>query len=66
MLFGQSFGLYYGLPDYLLDRLQKVQNTATRLVSGFHKSAHITPILKKLNWLRVQYRLKFKIFFATV
>ena len=53
--------LYFGLPDRLLYRLQRVQNTAARLVSCVRKSAHITPILMKLHWLPVHYRLKFKI-----
>ena len=47
--------------DRLLYRLQRVQNTAARLVSCIRKSAHITPILMKLHWLPVHYRLKFKI-----
>ena len=52
---------YFGLPDRLLYRLQRVQNTAARLVSCIRKSAHITPILMKLHGLPVHYRLKFKI-----
>ena len=53
--------LYYGLPDSLFHKLQRVQNTAARLVSYIRKSAHITPILTNLHWLPIQYRLKFKI-----
>ena len=34
--------LYHGLPHYLLNQLQRVQNTAARLVSCIRKSAHIT------------------------
>ena len=53
--------LYHGLPDCLLNQLQRVQNTAARLVLCIRKSAHITPVLMKLLWLPVQHRVKFKI-----
>ena len=53
--------LYYGLPNSSLLRLQRVQNTAARLVSCVKKSAHITPVLVDLHWLPIEYRLKFKI-----
>ena len=52
--------LYHGLPDCLLNQLQRVQNTAARLVLCYRKSAHITPVLMKLHWLPVQHRVKFK------
>ena len=53
--------LYYGLPNILLSRLQRVQNTAARLISRVKRSSHITPVLKKLHRLPVQHRLQFKI-----
>ena len=53
--------LYHGLPDCLLNQLQRAQNTAARLVLCMRKSAHITPVLMKLHWLPVQHRVKFKI-----
>ena len=53
--------LYYGLPNILLSRLQRVQNTAARRISCVKRSSHITPTLKKLYWLPVQYRLQFNI-----
>ena len=53
--------LYHGLRDCFLNQLQRVQNTAARLVLCIHKSAHITPVLMKLHWLPVQHRVKFKI-----
>ena len=36
----------FGLPDYLIKRLQYVLNAATRLVSLTNKYNHITPIMK--------------------
>ena len=37
--------IYYGLPSYLILRLQRVQNTAARLISCTQKYDHITPAL---------------------
>ena len=53
--------IYYGLPSYLILRLQRVQNTAARLISCSHKYDYITPVLIELHWLPIEYRLKFKI-----
>jgi len=52
---------YYVLPQHLLSRLQSVQNTAARTVTRTRKFEHITPILKKLHWLPVHYRIVYKI-----
>ena len=38
--------LLYGLPANELYRLQKIQNTAARILTFSRKSCHITPILK--------------------
>ena len=53
--------LYYGVHQKTLNRLQLVQNAAARLLTGTRKSEHITPVLKKLHWLPVFYRINFKI-----
>ena len=57
--------LLYGLPQYLIDRLQAVQNCAARLVTRSRKHDHITPILKQLHWLPVYSRIKYKILLLT-
>ena len=41
--------LLSGCPQYLLDKLQKVQNAAARLVRKAKKSDHIHPILETLH-----------------
>ncbi len=41
-------------------KLQKVQNFAARIVTGTKKFDHITPSLKQLNWLPVNYMLRFR------
>ena len=50
-----------GAPKTLLDKLQRVQNNAARLVSKSSKNEHITPILKSLHWLSVPSRISYKI-----
>lgn len=61
----QCNSLLYGLPKYLLDRVQRVQNTAARLVCCTKRSEHITPILQQLHWLPLAKRVKFKILLLT-
>ena len=53
--------LYCGLPDCSLNQVQRVQNTAARLVSCIRKFAYITPVSMKLHWLPVRHRVTFKI-----
>ena len=45
------------LPASTIALLQRVQNTAARLVLGLKRRAHITPALKKLHWLPVRQRI---------
>ena len=53
--------LLYGLPKYLIQRLQPVQNCAARLVSCKPRYARATPILRERHWLPVESRIIFKI-----
>ena len=57
--------LLYGLPKGQLQKLQRVQNAAARLVTNTRKYAHITPVLKSLHWLPVEQRLMYKILLIT-
>ena len=57
--------ILYGAPEHLLQKLQSVQNCAARLVSLKSKYDHITPVLKELHWLPVEYRIEFKILLVT-
>jgi len=58
-------GLYYGMPNYLISKIQKVQNAAARLVFKAGKRCHITPLLKALHWLPVEQRIEFKLLTLT-
>ena len=53
--------VFYGLPKHLINRLQKIQNSVARIVTRTSRSSHITPVLKFLHWLPVQYRINFKL-----
>ncbi len=53
--------LLHGLPDYLIDKLQRVQNCAARIIARPPKRAHVSPILCKLHWLPMNERIQFKI-----
>ena len=58
-------GLLYGLPQYMIKRLQYVQNAAARVVTSMRKFDHITPILCDLHWLPVAERIEYKIILIT-
>jgi len=58
-------GLLFGLPSSLLNLLQRVQNSAARVIKRISKSCHITPVLKELHWLPVKYRVEYKIILLT-
>ena len=45
-------------PKFLIDKLQRVQNSAARLVFRVGKRRHITPLLRALHWLPVQARIQ--------
>jgi hypothetical protein len=53
--------LLYGVNNCILSKLQRVQNTAARLISRRKKHESITPVLIPLHWLPVQYRCKYNI-----
>ncbi len=53
--------LLANLPSSSLQPLQRVLNTAARIVSLRRKYEHITPVLYDLHWLPVKQRIMFKI-----
>lgn len=57
--------LLYKLPKHLLHRLEKIQNTAARIITGAKRSDHMTPVLKDLHWLPIPLRIEYKILLIT-
>ena len=53
--------LLFSLPKQQIDRLQRIQNSAARVITLSKKSCHITPILQELHWLPVSQRIEYKI-----
>lgn len=53
--------LLAGVPDCQIKRLQRIQNTAARIVSRRPRREHISPILASLHWLPIRQRIKYKI-----
>ena len=52
--------LMNGLPNNLIKKHQRVQNTAARLVFNLRKYDRTTPALVRLHWLPVKYRIELK------
>lgn len=54
--------LLYGLPDGLLQKLQRVQNAAARLVLQAGRSSRSSrSLLRELNWLPIRERIVYKV-----
>ena len=52
--------LLFGSPQYPLNKLQKVQNNAARLVLRVSKMDHISPHLAALDWLSIDSWIQYK------
>ena len=55
----------YGLPAKQLSKLQRLQNSAARLVTKAKRRDHVTPVLRQLHWLPINQRIVFKILLIT-
>ena len=53
--------LLYGITEALMTKLQMVQNSAARLIARQRKHQHIIPVLIKLHWLPVRWRVQYKL-----
>ena len=61
----QCNSLLHNLPESQIAKLQRIQNSAARLVTLTRKHDHVTPILRELHWLPVKYRIMYKILLLT-
>ena len=53
--------LLLGTANYHLAMLQRIQNTAYRLIYRKSKSHHVTPLLMQLHWLKVHDHIIYKV-----
>jgi hypothetical protein len=54
-------GLFAELPNIQINRLQKIQNRAARIVTRTAYDASVQPVLKSLHWLPVRARIMYKV-----
>ena len=47
--------------EYLIDKLQLVQNAAAKIITKSRKFDHVTPLLHQLHWLPISKRITFKV-----
>ena len=53
--------LLAGANNDKLQRLQRIQNNAARLVLKKRKYDHVTPLLRELHWLPIKARIEYKL-----
>ena len=53
--------LFYGITREQVHKLQLIQNVCARIIKLSPPRAHISPVLKELHWLPVNFRINFKI-----
>ena len=57
--------LLYGLPMAQISRLQRVQNSAARILTNKTRRENIRPELKKMHWLPITRRIQYKLLVLT-
>ena len=57
--------ILYNLPNKQIERLQRIQNQAARMLKRIPRRNHITPVLRELHWLKINDRIIFKILLLT-
>src|SRR6218665_2455177 len=57
--------LFLNIDTTQINRLQAIQNALARAVTKTPKHHHITPILKKLHWLKIPERIEYKAILLT-
>ena len=57
--------ILYNVPRRKTDRLQRLQNQCVRILTKSPRREHITPVLMKLHWLKIQDRIIYKMLMLT-
>ena len=55
----------YGLSIKHLNKLQRVLNCASQVMSCVRKHEHMSPVLKSLHWLPIPQRIEYKVIILT-
>ena len=55
-----QLGLLYGAPEMTINKLQRAQNNAARVVLDSSRRADAKPLLRLLHWLSIQQRIVYK------
>jgi len=55
----------YGTTNLNLQKLQRVQNSLARIITGTKRTEHITPVLARLHWLPIAARIEYKVALTT-
>ena len=58
--------LLFKIPAVHIAKLQRIQNSAARLVYYIPRFEHITPVLYRLHWLPVSFRIEYKVLILTL
>ena len=59
--FDYRYSLLSGCPQYLLNKPQKAQNNAARLVLRVSTTDHVSPHLASFHWLPIDSRIQYKL-----
>ena len=57
--------ILYNVPKSKTDRLLRIQNQCARILTKSPRREHITPVLMKLHWLKIQDRIIYKMLMLT-
>ena len=57
--------ILYNLSNNKIERLQRIQNQAARMLKRILRRNHITPVLRELHWLKIHDIIIFKILLLT-
>ena len=57
--------IMYNVPKSKTDRLQRLQNQCAPILTKSPRREHITPVLMKLHWLKIQDRIIYKMLMLT-
>ena len=57
--------IQYNVPKSKTDRLQRLQNQCARILTKSPRREHITPVLKKLHWQKIQDKIIYKMLMLT-